>query len=91
VAPFDVGVCPSSVQREDERLYGMSRLVHFSAPLEVSYSSCLLGHGDRAGGVAWHPQATLSQSVDSVNLARVMWSLNRFVHAACKSQDYNSL
>ncbi|KAF8475189.1 U4/U6 snRNP-specific spliceosomal protein [Russula ochroleuca] len=28
----------------------------------------LRGHSDRVGGVAWHPQATLSQSADSVNL-----------------------
>lgn len=28
----------------------------------------LLGHGDRVGGLAWHPEATLSQSADSVNL-----------------------
>ena len=30
----------------------------------------LKGHnGERIGGVAWHPQATLSQSPESVNLA----------------------
>ncbi|KAJ8695232.1 hypothetical protein PTI98_007843 [Pleurotus ostreatus] len=29
----------------------------------------LRGHGDRVGGVAWHPQATLSQNPDAVNLA----------------------
>ncbi|KAH9983889.1 U4/U6 snRNP-specific spliceosomal protein [Russula compacta] len=28
----------------------------------------LRGHSDRVGGVAWHPQATLSQSTDSANL-----------------------
>ncbi|KAL5513293.1 hypothetical protein ACEPAH_3691 [Sanghuangporus vaninii] len=28
----------------------------------------LRGHGDRVGGLAWHPQATLTQSPDSVNL-----------------------
>ncbi|CAE6521223.1 unnamed protein product [Rhizoctonia solani] len=40
-------------------------------------------HGDRVGGVAWHPQATLSQSSDAVNLATggadlevSLWSLN---------------
>ncbi|CAE6475128.1 unnamed protein product [Rhizoctonia solani] len=40
-------------------------------------------HGDRVGGVAWHPQATLSQSPDAVNLATggadlevSLWSLN---------------
>jgi len=43
----------------------------------------LRGHSDRVGGVAWHPQATLSQSVDSVNLVSGagdmcvnVWSLN---------------
>ncbi|KAF8738935.1 pre-mRNA processing factor 4 (PRP4) like, partial [Rhizoctonia solani] len=40
-------------------------------------------HGDRVGGVAWHPQATLSQSADAINLATggadlevSLWSLN---------------
>ena len=28
----------------------------------------LRGHSDRVGGVAWHPQATLSQSPSLVNL-----------------------
>ncbi|KAH8108340.1 U4/U6 snRNP-specific spliceosomal protein [Phellopilus nigrolimitatus] len=28
----------------------------------------LRGHGDRVGGVAWHPRATLSQSEEAVNL-----------------------
>jgi U4/U6 small nuclear ribonucleoprotein PRP4 len=49
----------------------------------------LLGHSDRVGGVAWHPQATLSQSVDSVNLVSGagdacvnVWSLNRCVLVA---------
>ncbi|KAI0305820.1 U4/U6 snRNP-specific spliceosomal protein [Multifurca ochricompacta] len=43
----------------------------------------LRGHGDRVGGVAWHPQATLSQGIDSVNLVSGagdacinVWSLN---------------
>jgi U4/U6 small nuclear ribonucleoprotein PRP4 len=52
-----------------------------------NFSSCSLGHSDRVGGVAWHPQATLSQSVDSVNLVSGagdacvnVWSLNRFVY-----------
>ncbi|KAI0322773.1 U4/U6 snRNP-specific spliceosomal protein [Amylostereum chailletii] len=43
----------------------------------------LRGHSDRVGGVAWHPQATLSQSPDTVNLASGagdacvnLWSLN---------------
>lgn len=51
-----------------------------------SSSFRLLGHSDRVGGVAWHPQATLSQSVDSVNLVSGagdacvnVWSLNRCV------------
>ena len=44
------------------------------------------GHTDRIGGVAWHPQATLSQSEDTVNLVSGagdanlhLWSLNRSV------------
>ncbi|KAJ4469528.1 U4/U6 snRNP-specific spliceosomal protein [Lentinula aciculospora] len=43
----------------------------------------LRGHSDRVGGVAWHPQATLSQSPDSANLVSGaadcnvhLWSLN---------------
>ncbi|GBE86448.1 Uncharacterized WD repeat-containing protein [Sparassis crispa] len=43
----------------------------------------LRGHSDRVGGVAWHPQATLSQSESSVNLVSGagdtnlhLWSLN---------------
>ncbi|KAI5120379.1 hypothetical protein M0805_006901 [Coniferiporia weirii] len=41
------------------------------------------GHGDRVGGLAWHPQATLSQSENAVNLVSGagdfnlhLWSLN---------------
>ncbi|EJF64117.1 U4/U6 snRNP-specific spliceosomal protein [Dichomitus squalens LYAD-421 SS1] len=41
------------------------------------------GHTDRVGGVAWHPQATLSQSEDVVNMVSGaadqtvnLWSLN---------------
>ncbi|KIY51317.1 U4/U6 snRNP-specific spliceosomal protein [Fistulina hepatica ATCC 64428] len=43
----------------------------------------LRGHTDRVGGVAWHPQATLSLSPDAANLASGagdnnvnLWSLN---------------
>lgn len=36
-----------------------------SCDLQTTYR----GHGDRIGGVAWHPQATLSQSESSVNFA----------------------
>ncbi|KII87359.1 hypothetical protein PLICRDRAFT_42987 [Plicaturopsis crispa FD-325 SS-3] len=43
----------------------------------------LRGHNDRVGGVAWHPEATLSQGEDLVNLASGagdmnvhLWSLN---------------
>lgn len=76
--------------------YGTSRPVRPFVLLEVNlaiylrcdYLSChLLGHSDRVGGVAWHPQATLSQSTDSVNLVSGagdacinVWSLNRFEH-----------
>ena len=44
----------------------------------------LRGHSDRIGGVAWHPQATLSQGGEVVNLASGggegsvnLWSLNK--------------
>lgn len=47
--------------------------------------SSLSGHTDRVGGVAWHPQATLTQSEDAVNLVSGagdmnvnLWSLNRY-------------
>ncbi|KAI0705181.1 U4/U6 snRNP-specific spliceosomal protein [Cytidiella melzeri] len=43
----------------------------------------LRGHNDRVGGVAWHPNATLTQSEESVNLVSGagdtnvhLWSLN---------------
>ncbi|EPT00755.1 hypothetical protein FOMPIDRAFT_1162809 [Fomitopsis schrenkii] len=43
----------------------------------------LRGHTDRVGGVAWHPQATLTQSGDTVNLVSGagdmnvnLWSIN---------------
>ncbi|CCM01811.1 uncharacterized protein FIBRA_03879 [Fibroporia radiculosa] len=43
----------------------------------------LRGHSDRVGGVAWHPEATLSQSEETVNLVSGaadmcvhLWSLN---------------
>ncbi|KAI6114848.1 WD40-repeat-containing domain protein [Pisolithus croceorrhizus] len=46
-------------------------------------SRVLRGHGDRVGGVAWHPQATLTQGEGLVNLASGagdknvnLWSLN---------------
>jgi U4/U6 small nuclear ribonucleoprotein PRP4 len=32
-------------------------------------NTALLGHSDRVGGVAWHPEATLTQSADVVNIA----------------------
>jgi WD40 repeat protein len=75
--------------------YGTSQPVRssvlFGVSLAISFgghsSFFLLGHSDRVGGVAWHPQATLSQSVDSVNLVSGagdacvnVWSLNRCVH-----------
>ncbi|KXN87402.1 U4/U6 small nuclear ribonucleoprotein Prp4 [Leucoagaricus sp. SymC.cos] len=43
----------------------------------------LRGHNDKVSGVAWHPQATLTQSTDAVNLASGagegnvdLWSMN---------------
>ena len=45
------------------------------------------GHADCVGGVAWHPQATLTQGEGLVNLVSGagdmsvnLWSLNRYVH-----------
>lgn len=47
--------------------------------------SFFTGHSDRVGGVAWHPQATLSQAEDLVNLVSgggegnvLLWSLNGY-------------
>ncbi|GAW00428.1 U4 U6 snRNP-specific spliceosomal protein [Lentinula edodes] len=43
--------------------------VRFSPNNEILVTgSCTLTSSDRVGGVAWHPQATLNQSPDSVNL-----------------------
>ena len=46
----------------------------------------LRGHRDRVGGVAWHPQSTISQSEDAVNLVSGggegnvnLWSMNRLL------------
>ncbi|KAF9466083.1 WD40-repeat-containing domain protein [Collybia nuda] len=43
----------------------------------------LRGHGDRVGGVAWHPQATLTHGAELANLASgggdgnvLLWSMN---------------
>lgn len=54
------------------------------------------GHSDRVGGVAWHPQATLSQGADLVNLASGagdanvhLWSLNRLVYFHTPITDYS--
>jgi len=48
--------------------------------------STLSGHSEKVSGVAWHPQATLTQSPDAVNLASGavegninLWSMNRQV------------
>jgi U4/U6 small nuclear ribonucleoprotein PRP4 len=45
----------------------------------------LIGHGDRVGGVAWHPRATLDLSPESANLVSGaadcsvnLWSLERY-------------
>lgn len=50
---------------------------------EILAQRTTTGHSDRVGGVAWHPQATLSQGADLVNLASGggegnvhLWSLN---------------
>ena len=86
--------------------YGTSRPVPPSVLSEVSFlvilyhdylSTYWLGHSDRVGGVAWHPQATLSQSVDSVNLASGagdmcvnLWSLNRFTRSFASRRSLGS-
>ncbi|EJD07698.1 WD40 repeat-like protein [Fomitiporia mediterranea MF3/22] len=45
----------------------------------------LRGHGDRVGGLAWHPQATLSQSADAVNLVTGAGDFN--IHLWSLSSD----
>ena len=54
--------------------------------LSAAADSSLEGHTDRIGGVAWHPEATLTQSEDTVNMVSGaadltvnLWSLNRSV------------
>jgi U4/U6 small nuclear ribonucleoprotein PRP4 len=72
--------------------------VRFIVALYCDYLSSLwLGHSDRVGGVAWHPQATLSQSIDSVNLVSGagdmcvnVWSLNRFACCAASRRSLGS-
>lgn len=51
---------------------------------ELKFKERNVGHGDRVGGLAWHPQATLTQSPDAVNLVSGagdfnihLWSLSR--------------
>lgn len=46
--------------------------------------TAIAGHSDRVGGVAWHPEATLSQGESLVNLVSGsgdtnvhLWSLER--------------
>jgi len=57
----------------------------------------LRGHSDRVGGVAWHPQATLSHGPDLVNLVSGgtegnvnMWSINWYVCYFLNSADRDS-
>lgn len=61
---------------------GFAWYAHQSGP-EFQVSQSMVGHGDRVGGVAWHPQATLTQGEDLVNLVSGagdmnvnLWSLN---------------
>lgn len=49
------------------------------------FNHATIGHSDRVGGVAWHPQATLSRNPDLVNLVSGggegnvnLWSINRW-------------
>jgi WD40 repeat protein len=56
------------------------------------------GHSDRVGGVAWHPQATLSQSADLVNLVSGggegnvnLWSTNRWLNVLVTHHFINHL
>lgn len=61
----------------------------------------ILGHSDRVSGVVWHPQATLSQSPDAVNLASgaadnsiKLWNLSRsdvFQASDCSGADSYSI
>lgn len=51
-----------------------------------------IGHSDRVGGVAWHPEATLSQSETAVNLVSggadghlALWSLKRYIFRTKRS------
>lgn len=55
-----------------------------NATIALSVPIIPSGHGDRVGGVAWHPQATLTQEEGLVNLVSGagdmcvnLWSLNR--------------
>lgn len=57
-----------------------------SCYFQIWILSSELGHSDRVGGVAWHPEATLSLGPDLVNLASGagdnnvhLWSLDRLV------------
>ena len=76
----------------------ITRLV-FKIDILRAESQVVQGHTDRVGGVAWHPEATLKQSPDAVNLVSgagdltlCLWSLNRsdpFFHL-CSTLSYSS-
>jgi len=53
-----------------------SYVVRSSAWSKFQVSQSAVGHGDRVGGVAWHPQATLTQGEDVVNLASGAGDMN---------------
>ncbi|KAK9456117.1 WD40-repeat-containing domain protein [Dipodascopsis uninucleata] len=63
---------------------GSIRLMSVPTLEDKSNVAILRGHTDKIGGIAWHPQATISQSPESVNLVSGggdgsvrLWSLNK--------------
>lgn len=69
--------------RPYERCVVSMQICLYHAPCNNTVLS--LGHADRVGGVAWHPQATLTQGEGLVNLVSGagdmsvnLWSLSRY-------------
>ena len=63
----------------------VSRCANTAGLFQFRSEGMVLGHADRVGGVAWHPQATISQSEKTVNLVSGagdeilhLWSLERY-------------
>lgn len=68
--------------------YRRYEVFFLTASISLSNLTLQIGHSDRVGGVAWHPQATLSQSETAVNLVSggadgnvALWSLKRYIRA----------